>query len=137
MYERIYTVGCFDYFHDGHIKTLGRMREMGKTLIVGIHDDQSLEGLKNLKRDGHESIETRISKVKKYADHVYVIPSKDPTLYLRCMLNDKDDKKTACFVRGDDMPGFPGRDMIEKRISVEFLPYTIGISSTQIRNSLI
>lgn len=133
-YERIYTIGCFDYFHYGHQKLLEDMKKRGKIIIVGIHDDDSLEKLKNLSIDEHQPIKTRLSNVKKYADIVYVIPDKNPTFYLDCILRNDDNKKTSCYIRGDDMPNFPGRELVENRISLEFLPYTVGISSTQIRN---
>jgi hypothetical protein len=38
-------------------------------------------------------------------------------------------------MRADDMPNFPGRELVEKRISLEFVDYTKGISSTQKRNN--
>lgn len=132
-YERIYTIGCFDWFHYGHEKLLKRMKAMGKTIIVGIHDDVSLEQLKNLSPLDHQDLKTRMENVKKYADIVYSIPDKDPTFYLKCVVNDLDNKENACFVRGADMPNFPGREFVEEKISIKFLPYTEGVSSTKIR----
>ena len=133
MFDRVYTVGCFDYFHYGHISLLTRMKKYGKKLIVGIHDDKSIEELKNLRPDQHEPLETRMANVKQYADIVYVIPHKNPTFYVNCVLMNEDNMENACFIRGNDMPNFPGRDLIENKISIKFLEYTHGISSTQIR----
>ncbi len=133
-YERIYTIGCFDWFHYGHQNLLERMRKRGKQIIVGIHDDHSFEQLKNLKPTDHENIKKRMTNVKKYADIVYVVPDKDPTFFLDCVIRNDDTKDNACFMRADDMPNFPGRNLIESKISLEFLEYTKGISSTEIRN---
>lgn len=133
MFDRIYTVGCFDYFHHGHELLFKKMREYGKTIIVGIHDDKSIEELKNLNPDQHEDLQTRMSKVKKFCDIVYVIPHKDPTFFLKCIVRDDDTNETACFIRGDDMPNFPGKEFINSKMSIKYLPYTTGISSTQIR----
>ena len=132
-YERIYTIGCFDQFHKGHEVLLTKMKSMGKEVIVGIHDDASLEQLKNLTRDEHNDIETRIANVREFADAVYVVPHKDPTFYLMCMIMENDNQDNACFVRANDMPNFPGREFVESKISLEFVEYTQGVSSTQIR----
>ena len=136
LYDRVYTIGCFDWLHDGHIKLLAKLKGYGKRVIVGIHDDRSIEQLKNLSPDEHQTIDVRMKNVKKYVDFVYVIPDKDPTLFLECVLQEDDNKDNACFIRADDMPNFPGRKLIENRISIMFLPYTEGISSTMIRKDM-
>lgn len=133
MFDRIYTVGCFDYLHHGHVKLLEKMRKMGKQIIVGIHDDQSLEKLKNLKDVDHQPIKMRMENIKKYADIVFVVPSTDPSFYLNCVISDDSNKHNSCYIRADDMPNFPGKDIVEGRVSLIFLPYTHGISSTMIR----
>ena len=38
--DKVYTVGCFDLFHHGHVKLIERMREIGKKVIVGVHDSR-------------------------------------------------------------------------------------------------
>lgn len=135
MFKRVYTVGCFDYFHRGHQNLLANMRRYGNEVVVGIHDDWSIEKLKNLKPDEHQPLEVRMKNVKKFADSVFVIPHTDPTLCLQCMIQDKDNFDNACFIRGNDMPNFPGRQFIDNKISIVFLPYTKGVSSTKIRQN--
>jgi hypothetical protein len=44
-----------------------------------------------------------------------------------------DEGETAMYVRGDDMPDFPSRDVVENLMPIKFLPYTEGVSTTQIR----
>lgn len=136
MFDRIYTIGCFDFFHDGHRILLEKMRGYGKEIIVGIHDDESIEKLKNLTPDMHEDIKTRMKNIKQYADIVYVIPDTDPTFFIDCVIKKNDNKLNACYIRGDDMPNFPGRDLVESKISVLLVPYSKHISSTQIRKEL-
>lgn len=137
MFDRIYSIGCFDHFHFGHQILLQKMRKLGKQLIIGIHDDASLEKLKKLKPSSHQDLKTRMQNVKKYADVVFIIPDTEPSFYLNCVLHDEDNLENACFVRADDMPNFPGKLIVENRISLLFLPYTEGISSTIIREKLI
>lgn len=38
----IYVDGTFDMFHSGHIETLRRARELGDFLLVGVHDDATV-----------------------------------------------------------------------------------------------
>ena len=38
----VYMDGTFDLFHIGHVETIKRARELGDYLIVGIHDDQTV-----------------------------------------------------------------------------------------------
>jgi rfaE bifunctional protein nucleotidyltransferase chain/domain len=42
----VFTNGCFDVLHPGHIKTLERARELGDALVVGINSDASVGNLK-------------------------------------------------------------------------------------------
>ena len=77
-----------------------------------------------------------MTNVKQYADVVFVIPDKDPTFFLKCIITNDDNKQNACFIRGDDMLNFPGRELIENIMSIHFLHYTEGISSTNIRKNM-
>jgi bifunctional ADP-heptose synthase (sugar kinase/adenylyltransferase) len=38
--DRVYTIGCFDLSHHGHVVLFERMRQLGKTLVVGVHDSR-------------------------------------------------------------------------------------------------
>ena len=66
--DKVYTVGCFDLFHNGHVRLIARMRELGKKVYVGVHDSRSIYKLKN--RVPVDSTEKRMLNVKKYADEV-------------------------------------------------------------------
>ena len=116
MYETIYSIGCFDHFHSGHIKLLTDMRKYGKKLIIGVHDDESLSKLKNLKKEEIDNELIRMKNVKKYAEHVYLIKGTDPTPFIQLMLNQKDNKESSCYIRGDDMKEFPSREFVEKNL---------------------
>jgi cytidyltransferase-like protein len=129
----VYTVGCFDQFHRGHEIILKKMKERGDKLVAGVHDDTSLEKLKNLKPEEHDPHYVRMANAKKLADVVYIIPDTDPTECLRNIVDANANMENSLYVRGDDMKNFPGKQLIEKIMPIEYLPYTQGISSTQIR----
>ncbi len=46
----IFTNGCFDLLHVGHIRYLEKARSLGDVLIVGVNSDQSVKILKGPKR---------------------------------------------------------------------------------------
>lgn len=46
----VFTNGCFDLLHVGHVKTLHRARAEGDRLIVGVNSDASVQRLKGPSR---------------------------------------------------------------------------------------
>jgi cytidyltransferase-like protein len=130
--RKIYTIGCFDLFHRGHQNVLLALREFGCYIVAGIHDDESYFKLKN--KYTIDNLETRMQNVKPFVDQIYVIPSTDPLLYTQGVVSDQDIAAgSCCYVRGDDMLQFPGREWIESVMPVHFIPRTESCSSTLIR----
>ena len=46
----VFTNGCFDIVHHGHVDSMVKAAEMGTKLIVGLNDDKSVEILKGRNR---------------------------------------------------------------------------------------
>jgi D-beta-D-heptose 7-phosphate kinase/D-beta-D-heptose 1-phosphate adenosyltransferase len=46
----VFTNGCFDILHSGHVSYLNRARQLGDVLIVGVNNDESIRRLKGEKR---------------------------------------------------------------------------------------
>lgn len=137
--DYVFTVGCFDLFHDGHRRLLARMRKFGVKLVVGVHDDVSISKLKN--RVPMDPTEKRVNNVSEFADRVFVVAGTDPTPFLEEVVKELGvghghDSMKAVYVRGNDMPNFPGRALVERHMSVQLLPYTEGVSSTALRRQL-
>jgi len=132
FYDEVYSIGCFDFFHEGHQTILKFMKYRGKKVIVGVHDDKSIEELKNIKKHQHQPIEKRIENVKTIADIVFVVTDKDPTLYIK-MIHNLGLGVSQVFIRADDNKEFPGKKYVEKHMDIEYVPYTKGVSSTEIR----
>src|SRR5512138_1275133 len=42
----VFTNGCFDILHPGHIDLLQRARSLGDKLVVGINSDRSMQAIK-------------------------------------------------------------------------------------------
>ena len=48
MYEYIFTIGCFDRLHKGHIKLLKQLKSECNKLIIGIHYNYSIDQIKKI-----------------------------------------------------------------------------------------
>lgn len=48
-YRIVFTNGCFDIIHRGHIEYLAKARDLGDILVVGLNTDESV---KRIKEDG-------------------------------------------------------------------------------------
>jgi len=46
----VFTNGCFDILHVGHIQLLRKARELGDTLVVGMNSDKSIRQIKGPNR---------------------------------------------------------------------------------------
>ena len=46
----VFTNGCFDILHRGHVEYLGAAKELGDMLIVGVNTDSSTKKIKGAKR---------------------------------------------------------------------------------------
>ena len=46
----VFTNGCFDILHKGHVDYLQKARELGDTMIVAINEDESVRRIKGEKR---------------------------------------------------------------------------------------
>jgi len=77
MFEYIFTIGCFDKLHKGHIKLLESMQKHTEKIIVGLHDNNSIEKLKNI--SDIDSYDNRKKNLEKYAYDVFKIDDVDPT----------------------------------------------------------
>lgn len=130
--RKVYTIGCFDLFHRGHQNVLNSLREFGYFIVAGIHDDESYFQLKN--KYTIDNLETRMKNVKPFVDQLFVIPSTNPDIFLKCMVSEQDILTgSCCYARGDDMLNFPGREWVESVMPVHFVPRTESCSSSLLR----
>ena len=124
-YKRMYTSGCFDIFHYGHLNILKRSKQMCDFLIVGVSTDELIE-----KEKGNRPVipfEERLKVIESISYVDKVIPQVDKNKQRIVDLHNID----AISV-GDDWKGrFP-----KTTCHVEYLPYTKSVSSTILKNTL-
>jgi D-beta-D-heptose 7-phosphate kinase/D-beta-D-heptose 1-phosphate adenosyltransferase len=133
--ERIvFTNGCFDLLHVGHMRYLQQARALGDRLVLGLNDDASVRRLKGDKRPLIPHAE-RASVLAALACVEYVtIFSEDPPLELiACVRPD-------VLVKGGDYTPdtVVGRDEVEAYGGeVVLVPFVEGISTTTIIDSVL
>jgi len=76
--KKIWTNGCFDILHIGHIKMLQYARSLGDNLIVGIDSDQRVKQLKGISRPVNNQDDRREFLLSLgCVDDVFVFDSKE------------------------------------------------------------
>jgi glycerol-3-phosphate cytidylyltransferase len=127
----VYTCGCYDMFHIGHLNILENAKALGDQLIVAVSTDELMERHKPGKVV--VPFEHRIAIIKSLRCVDIAIPQNDRDKYLAWQ-----KIKYDILVVGDDWYGKKSfREYEEKLknngVKVVYFPYTKGISSTEIR----
>ncbi|EOW9528944.1 glycerol-3-phosphate cytidylyltransferase [Bacillus cytotoxicus] len=126
--KKVITYGTFDLLHWGHVNLLKRAKELGDYLIVAVSTDEFNE-LKNKK--SYHSYENRkmILEAVRYVDEVI------PEFSWSQKPNDIIYNNVDIFVMGDDWKG--EFDFLKEYCEVVYLPRTLGISTTKIKQELV
>jgi len=75
----VFTNGCFDILHAGHIKLLKEAKSLGDILIVGLNTDYSIKKLKGDKRPiKNEKTRCMILESIKFVDFVILFNESSP-----------------------------------------------------------
>jgi glycerol-3-phosphate cytidylyltransferase len=130
---KIFTAMCADLFHVGHLNLLKRAKSLGDVLIVGIPSDYAIEvePKKTIKNVMDSENRLRIVQAVKEVDFAFVYAENcDLARSIEIIHPD-------IICRADDWHDFPGKDRaVELGIKIEYLPYTKGISSTDIKEKI-
>ena len=75
----VFTNGCFDILHFGHIEYLINAKKLGNILVVGLNSDESIRKLKGSTRPVN-SVETRSSILASlfFVDYVIIFKESSP-----------------------------------------------------------
>ena len=124
MSKVIFTNGCFDIVHRGHVELLEYCKSIGDKVIVGLNSDDSVKRLKGKKRPiNSEKDRKYLLESLKYVDEV-VIFNEDTPIKLIEKLN------PDVIVKGGDytVESVVGNNICEVRI----FKYVKGYSTTSI-----
>jgi rfaE bifunctional protein nucleotidyltransferase chain/domain len=75
----VFTNGCFDLLHPGHVRYLAMARALGDVLVVGLNADASVRRLKGESRPlQNEAARAEVLAALACVDHVVIFPQDDP-----------------------------------------------------------
>ena len=123
----VFTNGCFDILHVGHVRYLQEAREMGDVLVLGLNDDDSVHRLKGENRP-FNTLEDRAVVLAGLACVDLVIPFSEDTPE-----NLVQQVQPDVLVKGGDYRGetVAGAEWVEKNGGeVQFVDLVPGRSTT-------
>ena len=125
----VFTNGCFDLLHLGHVRYLSEARSLGDALVFALNSDRSVRTIKGEGRpilDEHERAE--VMGALEAVDYVIVFDEQTPQALIADLLPD-------VLVKGGDWPldQIIGRQEVEAAGGrVISLPYVEGSSTSDI-----
>jgi D-beta-D-heptose 7-phosphate kinase/D-beta-D-heptose 1-phosphate adenosyltransferase len=130
----VFSNGCFDILHVGHIRYLSRARKMGDLLVVGLNTDRSVRMIKGDKRPiVPEKERAEVLAALEIVDYVVLFDEPDPLRLIAAL-------KPHILVKGADWSKeeIIGREVVEKTGGkVARIPLVPGSSSTNVIEKII
>lgn len=130
----VFTNGCFDILHVGHVQYLQEARRMGDLLVLGLNSDTSVRAIKGDKRPLVPQAER--AEVVASLTSVDYVTLFDETTPLRLIEYLQPD----CLVKGGDWKeaSVVGGDLVRARGGkVVIVPLTDGASTTNIVEKIL
>lgn len=129
----IFTNGCFDLLHPGHVYLLNKAKKLGHRLIIGINSDESVNRLKGPERPVlNEQDRAAILCALNSVDLVIIFPEDTPENLISFL-------KPDILVKGKDykIEEVVGKDIVESfGGQVQLVEVLKGYSTTKISNKI-
>lgn len=129
----VFTNGCFDILHRGHIEYLKSARELGDRLIVGLNSDDSVNKLKGKTRPIQiESDRARILDALEAVNAVIIFEEDTPAELIR-------ELQPQILVKGGDyeIQEIAGAETVRSNGGkVVVLPFVEGCSTTAVMDRI-
>ena len=128
-FKLVFTNGCFDLLHKGHLDLLSNAAGFGDKLFVGLNSDKSVKKLKGDSRP-KQNERTRAQKLLelKYVNHVIIFEDLTPQKLIHVISPD-------VLVKGGDYKKSEivgAKHVISSGGVVKIVPLTPGFSTTSI-----
>lgn len=125
----VFTNGCFDILHVGHLHTLQEAKKLGNKLIVAINSDESVKRLKGEERPINEEINrAALIAALEVVDLLVIFTGDTPLALIEAVRPDTlvkgGDWSINQIVGGDFVTKYGGR--------VASIPFKDGYSSTHL-----
>ena len=130
----VFTNGCFDLLHPGHVRYLTAARALGDRLVVAVNSDRTVSKLKGKERP-LVPLEERMEVLAALGvvDYVIAFEEETPARTIRALVPD-------VLVKGGDWSPdqIVGRDTVEASGGeVHSLPFASGYSTTQLIERIV
>jgi len=129
----VFTNGCFDILHSGHVKLLEQCRQAGDALIVGLNSDASVRKLKGPNRPIiPQELRAQVVAALESVDYVVIFNEPDPLQVITRLVPD------VLIKGGDWTPDtIIGRDIVQSAGGRVFaIPLMDGVSTTSIAHKM-
>jgi rfaE bifunctional protein nucleotidyltransferase chain/domain len=125
----VFTNGCFDIIHRGHIELLARTADLGDKLVIGLNSDQSIQ---KLKEEGRPVIDEQSRAILlaalSFVDAIVLFSEDTPLKLISALLPD-------LLAKGGDyeIETIVGHEIVQQNGGkVKLIPFLDGFSSTTI-----
>ncbi len=125
----VFTNGCFDLIHIGHIRCLREAKKLGNVLIIGLNSDLSVMGLKPLRPIIPENQRAEVLSSLEMVDYVVIFNEDTPYELIKAI-------KPDVLVKGGD---WKKQDIVGSDLAAEVysLPFIEGVSTTSLVEKII
>ncbi|MGD0281611.1 MAG: D-glycero-beta-D-manno-heptose 1-phosphate adenylyltransferase [Dissulfurispiraceae bacterium] len=125
----VFTNGCFDLLHLGHVRYLKEAGKLGDILIVGLNSDASVKRLKPQRPINEEIHRAEVLAALEMVDYVTIFSEDTPYELIKRI-------KPDVLVKGGDWKkeDIVGSDIVA---DVRSLPYVAGISTSGIIEKIL
>jgi D-beta-D-heptose 7-phosphate kinase/D-beta-D-heptose 1-phosphate adenosyltransferase len=125
----VFTNGCFDLLHRGHIYYLSKARGLGDLLVLGLNSDESVTRLKGPGRPVNEQqARAEVLAGLSFVDYIVIFPEDTPLKLIKTLRPDilikGGDYKAEEIVGFREVQSWGGR--------IETIPLLEGYSSSSI-----
>jgi len=125
----VFTNGCFDLLHKGHLDLLNKASTYGDILIVGLNSDSSVRKIKGKERPiENEKIRSENLLKLKYVNYVIIFDSETPQELIKTIMPN-------VLVKGGDYNKntvVGAKEVISNGGKVKIIPLTEGYSTSLI-----
>jgi rfaE bifunctional protein nucleotidyltransferase chain/domain len=131
----VFTNGCFDLLHAGHVRYLTAARSLGDALAVGINGDESVQSLKGAGRPiNREADRAEVMAALEPVDYVTIFPEVRTTNLLRLV-------RPQIYAKGGDytpetLNAQEKSVLDEIGAEIRIVPFEPGYSTTALINRL-
>ena len=125
----VFTNGCFDILHIGHIEYLSKAKRLGQILVIGLNSDSSVKKIKGkLRPINKERSRAKVLASLYFVDYVTIFSEPTPKELIKIL-------KPDVLVKGGDwkIEDIVGSDIVRSYGGkVKRIPFVKGYSTTSV-----